>query len=171
MINHSGCLLSQILFHCFVCLCICIFFLFYNPTLSLLCMFQSYNENPFCAWMAIILLFYMTEHIYSVFCIQNQGSTKNVYANLSGNLYGATYFFLARFARLVFKTLIKCTIRHKHKSILVLLFRKVSMRLCGLAEYIMFLSRCYNYIKVALSSTEADPGFLEGGGGGGGCAN
>ena len=27
--NHSGCLLSQILFHCFVCLCICIFFLFY----------------------------------------------------------------------------------------------------------------------------------------------
>ena len=35
-LNHSGCLLSQILFHCFVCLCICIFFLFYNPTLSLL---------------------------------------------------------------------------------------------------------------------------------------
>ena len=26
--NHSGCLLSQILFHCFVCLCICIFFFF-----------------------------------------------------------------------------------------------------------------------------------------------
>ena len=24
--DHSGCLLSQILFHCFVCLCICIFF-------------------------------------------------------------------------------------------------------------------------------------------------
>ena len=44
-LNHSGCLLSQILFHCFVCLCVCIFFLFYNPTLSLLCMFQSYNDN------------------------------------------------------------------------------------------------------------------------------
>ena len=36
----SGCLLSQILFHYFVCLCICIFFLFYYPTLSLSCMFQ-----------------------------------------------------------------------------------------------------------------------------------
>ena len=50
-LNHSGCcLLSQILFHCFVCLCICIFFLFYYPTLSLLCMFQSYNDNIFCGW-------------------------------------------------------------------------------------------------------------------------
>ena len=52
--NHSGCLLSQILFHCFVCLCICIFFLFYYPTLSLLCMFQPYNnnnnDNIFCGW-------------------------------------------------------------------------------------------------------------------------
>ena len=27
-LNHPGCLLSQILFHCLVCLCICIFFLF-----------------------------------------------------------------------------------------------------------------------------------------------
>ena len=26
----------------------CIFFLFYYPTLSLLCMFQSYNDNLFC---------------------------------------------------------------------------------------------------------------------------
>ena len=39
------------------------------------------------------LAFYMTEHNYSVFCNQKQGSTKNVTANLSGNLYGATYFF------------------------------------------------------------------------------
>ena len=30
-INHSGCLLSQILFHCFVCLCICIFFFIVLP--------------------------------------------------------------------------------------------------------------------------------------------
>ena len=44
-LNHSRCLRSQILFHCFVCLCICIFFLFYNPTLSLLCMFQPYNNK------------------------------------------------------------------------------------------------------------------------------
>ena len=37
----------------------------------------------------------MTEHNYSVFCNQKQGSTKNVNAKLSGNLNGATYFFLA----------------------------------------------------------------------------
>ena len=43
--------------------------------------------------MDIILLFYMAEHNYGVFCNQKQGSTKNVNANLSGNLYGATYFF------------------------------------------------------------------------------
>ena len=71
-LNHSGCLLSQILFHCLFAYVICIFFLFYYPTLSLLCMFQ--------------------------------GSTKNVNANLSGNLYGATYIFsslasLARYLR------------------------------------------------------------------------
>ena len=36
------------------------------------------------------LAFYMTEHNYSVFCNQKQGCTN---ANLSGNLYGATYFF------------------------------------------------------------------------------
>ena len=44
-LNHFGCLLSQILFPCFVCLCICIFFSFCYPTMSLLCMFQSYNDN------------------------------------------------------------------------------------------------------------------------------
>ena len=47
------------------------------------------------------LAFHMTEHNYSVFCNQKQSSTKNVNANISGNLYGATYFFLARFARSV----------------------------------------------------------------------
>ena len=55
-LNHSGCLLSQILFHCFVCLCYMYF-------------------------------------LFILFCNQKQGSTKNVNANLSGNLYGATYFF------------------------------------------------------------------------------
>ena len=36
----------------------------------------------------------MTEHNYnSVFCNQKQDSTKNVNANLSDNLNGATYFF------------------------------------------------------------------------------
>ena len=39
------------------------------------------------------LAFYMTVHNYSVFCNQKQGSTKNVNANLSGNLNGTTYFF------------------------------------------------------------------------------
>ena len=29
-LNHSGCLLSQILFHCFVCLCISYVFYFYS---------------------------------------------------------------------------------------------------------------------------------------------
>ena len=61
------------------------------PTLSLLCMFQSYNNKKFS--VDIILLFYMTEHNYSVFCDQKQGSIKNVNANLSGNSYGTTYFF------------------------------------------------------------------------------
>ena len=57
----------------------------------------------------IMLFFYMTEHNYSVFCNQKRGSTKNVNANLSGYLNGVnvTYFFHARFARSVFKTLIK----------------------------------------------------------------
>ena len=75
--------------------------------------------------MDISLLFYRTEHInYIVFCNQKQGSTKSVNANLSGNLYDMAlhiFFFLARFARSVFKTLINnkmyCTIRHKLKSI------------------------------------------------------
>ena len=94
-----------------VCLCICIFILFYYPTLSLLCMFQSYSDNLFCGWTSSCF-FFMTEHInYSVFCNQKQGSTKNVNTNLSGNLYGATYFFLARFARSVFKILIKCILQ------------------------------------------------------------
>ena len=37
--------------------------------------------------MDIILLFYMTEHNYSVFCNQKQGSTKTVNANLPGNFF------------------------------------------------------------------------------------
>ena len=43
-LNHSGCLLSQILFLCCVCLGIYIFFSLYNyPTLS--SMFLSYNDS------------------------------------------------------------------------------------------------------------------------------
>ena len=88
-------LVSYLFLLCFVCLCICIFFSFYYPTLSLLCMFQSYND--LFSMDGHHLAFYMTEHNYSVFCNQKQGSTN---ANLSGNLYGATYFSsLASFAR------------------------------------------------------------------------
>ena len=85
---------------------ICIFFSFYYPTLSLLRMFQSYNDNLFCGWTSSC--FFIGQNIITnkVFCSQKQGSTKNINANLSGNIYGATYFFLARFARSVFKTLI-----------------------------------------------------------------
>ena len=46
------------------------------------------------------LLFYMTEHNYSVFCNQKQGSTENVNANLCGNLYGAIYIFFSSLASL-----------------------------------------------------------------------
>ena len=56
-IKHSGCLLSQILFHCFVCLCIYIFFSFHYPTLSLLSMFQSYNDNLFYGWISSCFLY------------------------------------------------------------------------------------------------------------------
>ena len=40
---HSGCLLSQIIFTVLFAYVICIFFLFYYPTLSLLSKFQSYK--------------------------------------------------------------------------------------------------------------------------------
>ena len=46
-----------------------------------------------------LALLYMTEHNYSVFCNQKQGSTKKVNANLSGNLYGVTYIFFPRSLR------------------------------------------------------------------------
>ena len=104
-----------------------------RSTISLFCLlmlyvFSFYSITPLCPYyvcsnpiMIIFsvdghhLAFYGTEHSYSVFCNQKQGSTKNVNANLSGSLYGAT-FFLARFARSVFKTLINnkmyCTIHH-----------------------------------------------------------
>ena len=45
----------------------------------------------------------MTEHNYGDFCNQKQASTKNVNANLTGSLYGATFFSslasLARYLR------------------------------------------------------------------------
>ena len=43
--------------------------------------------------MDIILVSYMTDHNYSAFCNQKQGSTKNVNANPSDNLNDTTYFF------------------------------------------------------------------------------
>ena len=79
-----------------------------SNTISLFCLlmlyvFSFHSITPLCPYyvcsnpiMIIFsmdghhLAFYMTEHNYSVFCNQKQGSTKNVNANLSGNLYGAT---------------------------------------------------------------------------------
>ena len=111
ILNHSECLLSQILFHCFVCMCIC-FFLFYYPY------YVCYN--PIMKNLSVdghhLVFFYMTEHNYSVFCNQKQGSTKNVNANLSGNLYGATYFFPRSLGTYDINKMY-CTIRQKHKSI------------------------------------------------------
>ena len=81
-------------------------------TISLFCLlmlnvFSFYSITPLCPIyvcsnpiMIIFsvdghhLAFYRTEHNYSVFCNEKQCSTKNVNANLSGNLYGATYFSL-----------------------------------------------------------------------------
>ena len=79
-------------------------------TISLFCLlmlyiFSFYSITPLCPY-----------HVCSnpIMTI----SSKDVNANLSGK-YGATYFFLARFARSVFKTLINnkmyCTIKHKHR--------------------------------------------------------
>ena len=108
-INHSGCLLSQTLFTVLFAYVyafsfysitpLCPYYVCYNPIMIIF----SVDGHHFA-------FFYMTEHNYSVFCNQQQGSTK-VNANLSGNLYGATYFFLDRFARSVFKTLIKCIVQ------------------------------------------------------------
>ena len=79
-------------------------------TISLFCLlklyvFSFYYITPLCPYYVcsnpIMIIFsvdghhlasYRTEHNYSVFCNQKQGSTKNVNANLSGNLYGSTFF-------------------------------------------------------------------------------
>ena len=63
---------------------LCPYYVCSNPKIIILIIFSVDD---------IILLSYMTEHNYSVFCNQKQGSTKNVNANLSDNLNGATYFF------------------------------------------------------------------------------
>ena len=75
-------------------------------TISLFCLlmlyvFSFYSITPLCPYYVcsnpIMIIFSVDGHHlaynYSVFCNQNQGSTKNVNANLSGNLYGDTYFF------------------------------------------------------------------------------
>ena len=75
------------------CLLMYMYFLFYSIT-PLCPYYVFYNPVIFSVDGHHFAFFYMTEHnYYSVFCNQKQGSTKNVNANLSGNLYGATYFF------------------------------------------------------------------------------
>ena len=46
-----------------------------------------------------LFLVYMTEHNYSVFCNQKQGSTKNVNANLSHYIFLSSLAPLARYLR------------------------------------------------------------------------
>ena len=88
-INHSECLLSQILFLCFFFACVYVFSL---HSITRLCPYYVCS-NPIMIIFDIFsmdghhLAFYMTEHNYSVFCNQKQGNTN---ANLSCNLYGAT---------------------------------------------------------------------------------
>ena len=90
-LNHSGCLLSQILFLIFYVLFACVY-VFSFHSITPLCPYYVCS-NPIMIIFDIFsmdghhLAFCMTEHNYSVFCNQKQGSTN---ANLSGNLYGAT---------------------------------------------------------------------------------
>ena len=44
-LNHSGCLLSQILFHCFVCLCMYVFFFILLPHFVFI-MYEPVCSNP-----------------------------------------------------------------------------------------------------------------------------
>ena len=80
-LNHSGCLLSQILFHCFVCLCLCIFFSFYFVLIIYLPLCPYYiSSNPIMIIFSMDghhLAFYMTEHNYSVFAIRNKAALKS----------------------------------------------------------------------------------------------
>ena len=65
--------------------------------------FSFYSVTPLCPYYVCYnpimisfsvnghyFVFYMTEHNYGDFCNQKQASTKNVNANLTGSLYGAT---------------------------------------------------------------------------------
>ena len=73
-LNHSGCLLSQILFHCFVCLGY-MYFLFILLPLFVLIYVCS---NPILIIFSVDghhLAFYRTEHNYSN--LLQSGSTKN----------------------------------------------------------------------------------------------
>ena len=121
-LNHSGCLLRQILFHCFVCLCIRIFYSFYYPTLSLLCLFQSYNDNLFYGWTSSC--FFICQNIIIVsFAIRNKAALRTLMQIYLAICMALHIYFLARFARSAFKTCnntfnkMYCTIRYNHKSI------------------------------------------------------
>ena len=107
--------------HCLFAYVICIFFLLYYPTLSLLCMFQSYNDNLFCGWTSSC--FFIGQNIIIVsFASRNKAALRTLMKSIWQFILRYIYiFFLARFARFVFKTLINNkmyrTIRHRHKSI------------------------------------------------------
>ena len=110
-------------FHCFVCLCYMYFLFILLPQFVLIMysMFQSYDDNLLCGWTSSC--FFIGQNIIIVsFAIRIKAALKTlmqIYLAIYMALH--VFFFLARFARSVFKTLINnkmyCTIRHKHKSI------------------------------------------------------
>ena len=97
----------------------CLHFLFILLPHFVLNYYMYVCSNP-------IMIFSVDGHHLAFFILQNIIIVSLQYANLPGNLYGATYFrhifFLARFARSVFKTLIKCIVQAQiHTSLSTLM--------------------------------------------------
>ena len=97
-LNHSGCLLSQILFNCFVCLCYMYFLFILLPHFVLLCMFQSYNDNLFCGWTSSC--FFIGQSIVIVsFAIRNKAALRMLMQTYLA-IYMAPHIFFSSLASL-----------------------------------------------------------------------
>ena len=86
-------------FHSITPLCPCPYYVCSNPIMIIFDIFSMDGHH---------LAFYMTEHNYSVFAIRNKAALMQIYLAIYMALHN---FFLARFARSVFKTLIKCIVQ------------------------------------------------------------